>query len=356
MKNGIIKSKRTRKRNVVGLGALVVFSLILLVLLISAGALFLKISSPAFETDEITYIYIDEKKDYEDILLRLESQSNIKDIRLFKYLSSIMKYPQNIKTGKYEINPQMNYIELVRMLRNGNQIPVSLTFNNIRFKKDLAERIGSQLMIGYEIILDKLNQQEVCQSLGFDTTTISCMFIPNTYEVYWTISVTQFLERMKKEYDRFWTSERLGKAREISLSPVEVSVLASIVEEETADYSEYPIVAGLYINRLRKGWLLQADPTVKFAMGDFKLQRILKAHLEIDSPYNTYKNSGLPPGPIRIPSILGVDAVLNHSRHNYMFMVAKDDFSGKHNFSITLSEHNRNANKYWEALNRNNIR
>jgi UPF0755 protein len=161
---------------------------------------------------------------------------------------------------------------------------------------------------------------------------------------------------MKKEYDRFWNAERLRKARELSLSPVEVSVLASIVEEETADKSEYPIVAGLYINRLRKGMLLQADPTLKFAAGDFELRRILNVHKEIDSPYNTYKNPGLPPGPIRIPSVAGIDAVLNYTHHNYLYMVAKEDFSGHHNFAVTLAEHNQNAEKYREALNRNNIR
>ncbi|MCL1934110.1 MAG: endolytic transglycosylase MltG [Candidatus Azobacteroides sp.] len=345
------KSKSFRRKIVFGM--LAIFILITGTI---AGTLFIKVVSPAFKTDKITYLCIDEKKDYEALLNQLETESQIKDIRLFDRLASIMKYPQNIKSGRYEIKPQLNYLELIRMLRNGNQTPVKLTFNNIRLKKDFAERVGSQLMFGEELLLNNLNQPEVCQSLGFDTTTVMCMFIPNTYEIYWTISVTQFLDRMKKEYDRFWTADRLKKAHELSLSPVEVSVLASIVEEETADKSEYPIVAGLYINRLRKGMLLQADPTVKFAVGDFELRRILFAHLDIDSPYNTYKNFGLPPGPIRIPSIAGIDAVLNYTHHNYLYMVAKEDFSGRHNFAVTLSEHNRNADKYRQALNRNNIR
>jgi UPF0755 protein len=203
---------------------------------------------------------------------------------------------------------------------------------------------------------EALSNPSVCESLGFDTTTIVSLFIPNTYEMYWTLSVDNFLQRMKKEYEHFWTDKRLEKANALSLSPVEVSVLASIVEEETADRSEYSIVAGLYINRLRKGMLLQADPTVKFAVGDVTLRRILFAHLEVDSPYNTYKHSGLPPGPIRIPSISGIDAVLNYAEHNYLYMVAKEDFSGKHNFAVSLSEHNQNARKYQEALNRNHIR
>jgi len=355
MKQRTYKSKNKSLRRKIVFGAL---AIIILIGVIIGGTLFIKIVSPAFKTDKITYLYIDEKKDYASILKQLELQSRIKDIHFFEHLASIMKYPQSIKSGKYEIKPQLNYMELVRMLRNGNQIPVQLTFNNIRLKKDFAERIGSQMMFGQENLLNKLDQQEACQSLGFDTTTIMSMFIPNTYEIYWTVSVNQFLERMKKEYDRFWTSERLRKAQDIPLSPVEVSVLASIVEEETAAKSEYPIVAGLYINRLRKGMLLQADPTIKFALGDFELRRILDIHKAqaTGSPYNTYEKKGLPPGPIRIPSIAGIDAVLNYTNHNYLYMVAKEDFSGRHNFAVTLSEHNQNAAKYHEALNRNNIR
>ena len=353
MEQPVAKSKKKNFVRKIISGALAV---IVLIVVIIGATFFMKIVSPAFKTDKITYLYIDEKKDYDAILNQLETQSQIKDIRLFEQLASVMKYPKTVKTGKYEIKPKLNYIELVRMLRNGNQTPVKFTFNNIRLKKDFAEKVGNQFMFGQDILLNYLNNPDVCQSFGFNTTTIMSMFIPNTYEVYWTISVTQFLERMKKEYERFWTAERLKKAREIPLSPVEVSILASIVEEETAEKSEYPIVAGLYINRLRKGMLLQADPTVKFAVGDFELRRILNAHLEIDSPYNTYKNSGLPPGPIRIPSIAGIDAVLNYTHHNYIFMVAKEDFSGRHNFAVTNAEHDRNAKKYREALNRNNIR
>jgi len=353
MKQRKYKSKKKSSGRKTAWVALII---LVVAVVITGGAFFIKIISPAFKTDKITYLYIDEKKDYESILNQLETQSQIKDVHFFEWLASKMKYPQNIKIGKYEIKPHLNYIELIRMLRNGNQVPVKLTFNNIRLKKDFADRIGSQMMFGPELLLSKLEDPEVCQSFGFDTTTIISMFIPNTYDVYWTLSANQFLERMKKEYDHFWTADRLSKAQELSLSPVEVSVLASIVEEETAAKSEYPIVAGLYINRLRKGMPLQADPTVKFAVGDFELRRILFYHLAIDSPYNTYRNLGLPPGPIRIPSISGIDAVLNYTHHNYLYMVAKEDFSGRHNFAVTLSEHNQNADKYHEALSRNNIR
>jgi len=353
MKRNSAKSKRKSFRKKMVFGTLALIILIVAVVIVTP---YIKITSPAFKTSEITEIYIDDKKDYDDILNQLETKLKIKDIRLFEKLASYMKYPQKIKSGRYEIKPKMNYLDLVRMLRNGNQTPVKLTFNNIRIKKDFAERIGNQLMFNQKTLLSELNNPEVCKSLGFDTNTIMCMFIPNTYEVYWTISVTQFLERMKKEHERFWTTERLKKAREIPLSPVEVSILASMMEEETAATSEYPVVAGLYINRLRKGMRLEADPTVKFALGDFELRRILYAHLDVESPYNTYRNSGLPPGPIRIPSIAGIDAVLNYTHHNYIFMAAKEDFSGRHNFAVTNAEHSRNAAKYHEALNQRNIK
>jgi UPF0755 protein len=242
------------------------------------------------------------------------------------------------------------------MLRNGNQVPVKLTFNNIRLKKDFTERISHQLMLDSPTLLERLNDSSFAASLGFDTATIMTLFIPNTYEMYWNIPVDHFLKRMKTEYNRFWTKERLAKADAISLSPAEVSILASIVEEETAKKEEFLLVAGLYLNRLRKGMLLQADPTVKFAANDVTLRRILYHHLEIDSPYNTYKHPGLPPGPIRLPSISAIDAVLNYTEHSYLYMCAKEDFSGAHNFAVTLKEHNTNARNYQAALNRNNIR
>jgi UPF0755 protein len=205
-------------------------------------------------------------------------------------------------------------------------------------------------------LMQRLTDTAYCASLGFNTETVKAMFIPNTYEVYWNISADRLISRMKREYDAFWTEQRLAKAKAIGLTPVEVSVLASVVEEETAVAAEYPVVAGLYINRLRRGMLLQADPTVRYAVGDFTLRRILFAHLETDSPYNTYIYSGLPPAPIRIPTMMGLDGVLNHAKHNYLYMAAREDFSGRHNFAVTLAEHNRNANRYRAELNRRNIK
>jgi UPF0755 protein len=182
------------------------------------------------------------------------------------------------------------------------------------------------------------------------------MFIPNTYEVYWNISAEKLIERMKREYDAFWTEERRNQAQKARLTPLDVSILASIIEEESAMTDEYPTIAGLYINRLHRGIPLQADPTVKYALGDFAIQRILYEHLQIDSPYNTYLYTGLPPAPLRIPSLKGLESVLNYLKHNYLYMCAKEDFSGRHNFAVTLSEHNRNADRYRAELNRRGIR
>jgi UPF0755 protein len=201
-----------------------------------------------------------------------------------------------------------------------------------------------------------LNDPVYCESLGFTPTTIKAMFIPNTYEVYWNISAENLIERMKREYDAFWTESRRELAQKIRLTPLEVSILASIIEEESAMTDEYPTIAGLYINRLHRGMPLQADPTVKYALGDFTIQRMLKEHLQVDSPYNTYLYTGLPPGPLRIPSPKGLESVLNYQKHNYLYMCAKEDFSGRHNFAVSLSEHNRNAERYHAELNRRGIR
>ncbi|MDH8701571.1 UPF0755 protein [Dysgonomonadaceae bacterium PH5-43] len=317
-----------------------------------AWLLYNKANSSAFGVEEDSFVYIDENKNYAAVVYQLEEEAGLKDTQFFMKVANVLKYPDNIKVGRYKITPNMTYLEAIRLLRSGAQEPVKLTFNNIRLKTDLVNRIGEQLMFTNEELLALLNDSAVTASYGFDTTTIVAMFIPNTYEMYWTVKAADFMDRMHKEYNRFWTKERTDKAAAINLTPIEVSILASIVEEETASQSEYPIVAGLYINRLKKGMLLQADPTVKFAVGDVTLKRILFKHLEVESPYNTYKYVGLPPGPIRIPSIKGIDAVLNYKHHPYIYMCAKEDFSGTHNFAVTLAEHNRNAKRYQSALNK----
>lgn len=312
--------------------------------------------APNFNVAEKTYIYVDEKKDFADLCRQLQDSAYCLHPGTFKQLADLLGYPARMRTGRYAVKPGMNNLALLGNLRRGHQTATRITFNNIRLKEELAERLSSQLMLEKNDLLQLLNDTTYCDSLGFTPETVATLFIPNTYEVYWNIPAEHLIRRMKKEYNAFWTDKRLAKAKAIGLTPVEVAILASIVEEETAAPDEFPIVAGLYLNRLHRGIPLQADPTVKFAVGDFTLQRILFQHLDIDSPYNTYKYAGLPPGPLRIPSIRGLDAVLDYMHHNYLYMCAKEDFSGRHNFAATLAEHNRNANRYRAELNRRKIR
>lgn len=260
------------------------------------------------------------------------------------------------RCGYYELSPQLSIYKAARKLTAGSETPIRFTFNNLRTKEQLIERIGNVFYMDTDTISALLSDPSVCASYGFDTTTIVALFIPDTYEFYWTVSPRRFLDRMHYYYKLYWNDDRKRLANEAGLSPLEVSILASIVEEETAKTDEMPIVAGLYINRLRRGMLLQADPTVKYAVGDFSLRRILNKHLATDSPYNTYLYAGLPPSPIRIPSKTASEAVLHYTHHNYLYMCAKDDLSGYHAFACTLSEHNRNAAKYHAALNKRNIK
>jgi len=281
-----------------------------------------------------------------DILINLDA---------FKWVAKKKDYPSFIKPGKYVFDKGMNTNQLVNMLKSGNQKPVSVTFNNLRFMEELAGAVAKYIEPDSLELLNYFRNPEVFEKAGFDQYSFHAMFIPNTYEFYWTTTPEQFVERMKAEYVRFWNDERKAKAAEMGLTPVEVSTIASIVQEETIKKDEKPRVAGLYINRIRKGMLLQADPTIKFAMGDFTIKRVLTKYLEIDSPYNTYKHAGLPPGPINFPEVSSLEAVLDAEKHKYLYMCASDEFNGYHNFARTLSEHNANASRYQQALNENKI-
>jgi len=260
------------------------------------------------------------------------------------------------RTGRYHVEPGTTCLQLFRHLRNGAQEPMNLVVPTARTMEKLASVLSQSLMVDSAEIAQALTDSSYCNTHGYTTATIPALFIPNTYEVYWDISVDKLVERMESENNRFWTAERKSKAEACGMTREEVATLASIVDEETANNAEKPIIAGLYINRLRLGMPLQADPTVKFAVRDFTLRRILNKHLQVESPYNTYRVVGLPPGPIRIPSIAGLDAVLNHTEHSYLYMCAKEDFSGTHNFAKNLSEHYQNARRYVRALNERGIR
>lgn len=301
------------------------------------------------------YLFIHTGGTFDEVVDMLEECKCISDIKSFEWLAQQMKYTNNVKPGKYCLKNGMTNRELITMLRAGEQEPVKLVFNNVRFKRDFASIISKQIEADSSSILKLLNKDSFLGKYGFNSQDVASMLIPNTYEFYWNTSAEEFFERMHKEYKRFWNDTRIAKAKNIGLSRIEVSILASIVEEETQKNDEKRIIAGVYVNRLKKNMLLQADPTVRFAYGDFSIKRVLNKYKETDSPYNTYKYLGLPPGPICIPSIPSLDAVLNYQKHEYLYFCAREDFSGYHNFARTHAQHTLNAQKYQRALTKAGI-
>ncbi|MCB0839403.1 MAG: endolytic transglycosylase MltG, partial [Bacteroidetes bacterium] len=247
--------------------------------------------------------------------------------------------------------------DLVTLLRSGKQEPIQFTFVKFRTKQQLADYVDEKLMISAKDIMDVMDDKDfLAKRSGLTPEIAMAIFIPNTYEIYWNISAEDFYDRMFKEYKRFWNDERNKKRDRWGLNRLEVMTLASIVEEETNRNDEKATVAGVYLNRIRNKWPLEADPTVKYAVGDFSIKRVLNVHLQVDSPYNTYLYPGLPPSPICTPSIASIDAVLNGEKHEYMFFCAKIDGSGYHHFSKTLTEHNNYAREYRAMLNQRGIK
>lgn len=302
-----------------------------------------------------THLYIDPNDNIDSIYAKLKTKGNLKNINGFKWMTTLKSYDKYIKTGKYAILPNENILTIFNHLYRGQQTPTNITISSLRTIDQLISSISKQIMIDSTEIAKIFNDSTIYTKDGFNKETLPTLFIPNTYQVYWNITAKDLYNRLYKEYRLFWNEERKSKAKKLAMTPTEITTLASIIEEETKNKQEKPIVAGLYINRLRKNIPLQADPTIKFALQDFTLRRIINSHLTIKSPYNTYINPGLPPGPIRITPPDAIDAVLNYRKHDYIYMCAKEDFSGTHNFATTLSEHMQNARKYWNALNKKKI-
>ena len=300
------------------------------------------------------FIIIEENTDFNELIKKLEDDTLINDILSFSFLSKLMEYQENIKIGAYKIKMNMSNYEMITMLRSGNQTPIKLTFTYARKIEDLAEKITTKLKMSKDDLLNYLNEN-INNYSGFKKTDIISIFLPDTYEVYWNISPEKLTNKMYSEYKKFWNEERLSKLDKINLNQKEAIVLASIVASESRMLDEADRIAGLYINRLNRNMRLQADPTLIFAANDFTIRRVLNKHKKIKSPYNTYIHRGLPPGPIRLASKKYIDAVLNYEKHNYIYMCAKEDFSGYHAFATNLSDHNRNAKKFQIALNRRKI-
>jgi UPF0755 protein len=307
------------------------------------------------ESDQPYLLKIPSNSVYKNVVDQLYEERVINDAVSFGFVAKILGYQEAVKPGLYQIDPKMNNLQLVRMLRSGQQTPVRVTFNTIRTKEDLAEKISANLEVSKEQFLELLQDSVYIRKFGFEEETIMSLFIPNTYEFWWDTSAEELFERMHKEYQSFWTEARSQKAQDLGLSKEEVSTLASIVQAESQKSDERPKIAGVYLNRLRIGMPLQADPTLVFAAGDFSIKRLTAKQMAIDSPYNTYKYAGLPPGPINLPDINSLDAVLNYEKHSYLYFCAKEDFSGYHSFAVGYNEHLNNARRYQRALNAANI-
>ncbi len=311
---------------------------------------------------ETCYVYVDEDDNYDSLLVKLRPIASVHGYHAFKILSRHSSLISHLRTGRYAITPSTGTFSAFRHIKNGMQSPVNLTVPSVRTMQDLAGVLGNKLMLDSASFIKAISCEDTCKAYGYDTTTVAALFVPNTYDVYWNISISGLLKRMQKENRRFWNEARLAKAKQLDMSPIEVATLASIVDEETANDKEKPMIAGMYYNRLKlrnneypTGMPLQADPTIKFALKRFEIRRIYHEMLHVRSPYNTYVNPGLPPGPIRIASVAGIDAVLNMVHHNYLYMCAKEDFSGTHNFATTYQEHMNNAHRYAAALNKRGI-
>ncbi len=346
--------KNKKRRILVALGTIVI---------LIAGIIYYYFFTSLTSGKDTHYIYIDEDDNIDSVYAQLQPVATNKGMTGFRTLVRHSQYDEHIRTGRYAIKPGESAFTTFRKLKNGIQEPVMLVIPCVRTMDRLAGTISKKMMVDSLSLYRALSSQNVCEKLGYDTTTIACMFIPNTYEVFWNMPIEKFLERMQKESKKFWTKARTQKAKDMGLTHEEVITLASIVDEETSNDAEKPVIAGLYYNRLMlrnseypDGMPLQADPTIKFALKRFELKRIYTNMLRTQSPYNTYLNAGLPPGPIRIPTIAGIDAVLNYDKHDYLYMCAKEDLSGTHNFAATYQEHLANAAKYAKALNERGIK
>ena len=295
-------------------------------------------------------LYIDRDDTIDSIYAKLSPAANKAPFNGLKTFIRQSHYKENIKTGRYQIEEGQGAFTVFRRLKNGQQTSMRLTIPEVRTMDRLASVLSRKLMLDSAAIAGALLNVDTCQRLGYDTCTIAAMFVPNTYDVYWNVSIGQLLERMRREHDRFWHGEREALAAELQLTPVEVCTLASIIDEETANIAEKPLIAGMYLNRLHEGMPLQADPTIKFALRQFELKRIYNKLLTIDSPYNTYRYEGLPPGPISCPPKTCLEAVLNPEKHDYLYFCADPSFNGTHRFATTFAEHQKNAREFQQAL------
>lgn len=350
----VVKRKSSAKRKRVARKAITASFIFLLMMLVAvwiSSKYYNKIfGSNVLATSGSVEVFIPSNPTYQEVHDLLKFSGVLVSIDDFDWVAHQKGATDSFQGGRYLLTSGMSNNDLVNMLRGGYQSAVRVTFTNIRTAQELAGLLSSRLEPDSLSFLAAFKNDSLLKTLNIPPHLLMGRILPNTYEMWWTTTPEGFLKRMVREYNNFWNSQRRHKANSIGLSPDEVATLASIVDEETVKADEKGRVAGLYINRLNRNMRLQADPTIKFVLNDFTIKRVLKKYLTIDSPYNTYLYAGLPPGPIRMPSLQGIEAVLNFEEHNYLYMCARDDFSGYHNFARTLQQHNQNAARYQAAL------
>lgn len=301
------------------------------------------------------YLYIRTGSDYESLKKELESGGYVSDMFSFDQLAMLRKLPEHVHAGKYRINKGMSNFNIVRMLRNGRQTSVKLTINKLRTKSDLIKLLSSNLEPDSATFTALINNEEYTDKFGLDSNTIMCAVLPDTYEFFWNASADNAFRNIEKNYKKFWNEARKTLAQNQDLTPVEATIIASLVDEETNVLEDKPKIASVYLNRVRKGMKLQADPTVKFAIGDFTIRRVTGKMLQTESPYNTYMYAGLPPGPICTPSLSSLQAVLEAPKTTYLYFCANADFSGHSSFATTFDEQIKNARAYQKALDARGI-
>ncbi len=324
-----------------------------LVVAMVAALIFLK--SQKLTNKETVTLYLPSGSTYQSVVDSLNAHDCIGNRAAFETMAKLRKYPKHVKGGCYKIEPQMNVWRALTKLYYGNQDAVRITINKYRTKDELCKYLDKKLEMSADMMIKALNNDSLCGLYGHTPETIIGMFVQNTYDIYWNTTPEKLLERMDTESKKFWGGKREERLKKLKMNENEVLTIASIVEEETNKNDEKANIASVYLNRLRKGMLLQADPTLKYALGDFTLRRILNKHMEVESPYNTYKYKGLPPGPICIPGPASIDAVLENKQTDYLYFCAKADFSGYHAFATSLAQHNANANAFHAEMNKRKI-
>lgn len=357
------KSPTRKKRKPSSAGAwkktLIALVVVLALSFAAAAAFFYQ---KAFRTNTLSealiddpFVYIRNADNFEDVIAQLRSRQLLRDVESFRWLAEFLEYDKQVRPGRYRLNKGMSNKDLILLLRSGKQEPLRITYKSIRTLEEFCGKTGALLEADSASLMEAFTDVAFVDKYGLNRRNALSLIMPDTYEFYWNTTASSFVEKMGKYYLEFWNEERTALAATLGLTRAEVAVLSSIVQQESSKPDEWPVIAGVYLNRYRKGMKLQADPTVVFANNDFSIRRVRSKHLSVDSPYNTYKYAGFPPGPIYLPTKACMDAVLRADSHSYFYFCARPDGSGYHDFAKSFEEHLRNARNYQKRLNERGI-